>query len=606
MLLLPILTFVSSFSVRPAVKYSLALSIGAAGGNSDNLSIPSANSFSDADKNKVYIEGLLKNLSDALDKWIVSGNEVIQTRAFNIMKQIERECLDQDQVQRSIRMANRAGMPLDDPAEIKKAHTIRSSGSTNERKSEAEERTNWENHFKEKVTQETKPFVGNVAGTPRGSRQSAPSSDPKDFSKDNSPMDLVVRGRDPKEIKAFHDSKQALEQELSNVQHSPLVENRRRPEDDVLIAQAKSSEIVAKAGSGNAFNGDTLGIGGLDDVLSQVKRRVWVPLAAPPALLKELGINPVRGLLLYGLPGCGKTLLARSLGHILSPARPITVVSGPEIMDKFVGSSEANLREIFDKPPEIYDTFRIGTNDNGAALEKAALHVVILDEFDAIARSRGGSGKGDQGDAGVARDSVVNQLLAKLDGVDPLVVPTLVIGLTNRRTLIEPALLRPGRFEVQIEVPKPKTIAQRISILKVHTALMFKSGRLYVRDAPSGSPAFLRFQKNKIDRIPSYVDLITKVAVACDGMSGASLAGVCRAAASRALERAVNDFAGHIGEKNESEGYSIADCLVTEKDFDAAVQDVLESSKSGDSGEDEEKMIQEADKVEPLSNMDYN
>lgn len=89
--------------------------------------------------------------------------------------------------------------------------------------------------------------------------------------------------------------------------------------------------------------------------------------------------------------------MARSLGIILSPARPLTVVSGPEIMDRFVGSSEANLRQIFDNPPPIYDTFRIGTKDNGAALEKAALHVIILDEFDAMARARGGRGNGDQG-----------------------------------------------------------------------------------------------------------------------------------------------------------------------------------------------------------------
>ncbi|KAI2490025.1 AAA-family ATPase [Fragilaria crotonensis] len=77
-----------------------------------------------------------------------------------------------------------------------------------------------------------------------------------------------------------------------------------------------------------------------------------------------------------------------------------------------------------------------------------------MDEFDAMARTRGGkAGSGVQGDAGVARDSVVNQILAKMDGVDPLPVPTLVIGMTNKRSLIDPALLRPGRFEVQIEVP---------------------------------------------------------------------------------------------------------------------------------------------------------
>jgi hypothetical protein len=86
-----------------------------------------------------------------------------------------------------------------------------------------------------------------------------------------------------------------------------------------------------------------------------------------------------------------------------------------------------NLRAIFDAPPSIYNNFRQNEPDGGKALENAALHVVVMDEFDSIARSRGGSdGKGGQGDAGVARDSVVNQLLAKMDGVQPLRVPTLV------------------------------------------------------------------------------------------------------------------------------------------------------------------------------------
>jgi hypothetical protein len=86
-----------------------------------------------------------------------------------------------------------------------------------------------------------------------------------------------------------------------------------------------------------------------------------------------------------------------------------------------------NLRAIFDEPPSIYDYFRLHEPNGGEALEKTALHVIVMDEFDAIARARGGSdGKGGQGDAGVARDSVVNQLLAKMDGVQPLRVPTLV------------------------------------------------------------------------------------------------------------------------------------------------------------------------------------
>ena len=121
------------------------------------------------------------------------------------------------------------------------------------------------------------------------------------------------------------------------------------------------------------------------------------------ALVLELGIHPARGLLLYGKPGCGKSLLASALGSMLSPFRPITVVSGPEILDKFVGSSEKNLRDIFDNPPDIYEKFRVHEEDGGDSIASAALHVVVMDEFDAVARNRGGSdGKGGQGDAGVA------------------------------------------------------------------------------------------------------------------------------------------------------------------------------------------------------------
>lgn len=88
---------------------------------------------------------------------------------------------------------------------------------------------------------------------------------------------------------------------------------------------------------------------------------------------------------------------------MLSPFRPITVVSGPEILDKFVGSSEKNLRDIFDNPPDIYEEFRESEEDEGESIAAAALHVVVMDEFDSVARSRGGSdGKGGQGDAGVA------------------------------------------------------------------------------------------------------------------------------------------------------------------------------------------------------------
>jgi len=369
-------------------------------------------------------------------------------------------------------------------------------------------------------------------------------------------------------------------------------EARQKSKDAKLsgaeAAAKRASDIIAQAGSGMGFDGTTLGVGGLDDVLEEIKTRIWTPLAAPPQLLKELGIQPTRGLLLYGGPGCGKTLLASTLGSMLSPFRPITVVNGPEILDKFVGSSEANLREIFDNPPDIYEHFRRNETDGGDAMSRAAIHIVVMDEFDAVARARGGGGGG-QGDAGVARDSVVNQLLSKMDGVQPLVVPTLVIGLTNKRSLIDPALLRPGRFEVQIEITPPKTDAQRRSILIVHTQQMFDAGRLQVNDPPPGSAAAHQLEKTNNLNILTYDQLTKKLAIDCDGFSGAAIAGVTRAAASRALARAVGQLSGDLAYSSDNDSpTSIMDCLVTQDDFYQAVNDLRrDTSGTSDQAEDE-------------------
>ncbi len=182
----------------------------------------------------------------------------------------------------------------------------------------------------------------------------------------------------------------------------------------------------------------------------------------------------------------------------------------------------------------------------------------MFDEFDAISRRRGGD---HQTDAGIARDSLVNQLLAKMDRIDPLPVPTLVIALTNQRHLIDPALLRAGRFEIQIEIPPPRSVEQRISILQVHTRAMYSSGRLLVRDPPEGTVAF-RMSRTTL-QLPTYPKLLYDIARMCDGFTGASLASVVRAAASRALERAVEWNQTHI-----------EDCVVTEEYLKQAVEEV--------------------------------
>lgn len=172
-------------------------------------------------------------------------------------------------------------------------------------------------------------------------------------------------------------------------------------------------------------------------------------------LVEKLGISHVKGILLYGPPGTGKTLIARQIGKMLNAREP-KIVNGPEILNKFVGQSEENIRKLFaDAEKE--------QKEKG---DESGLHVIIMDELDAITKQRG-SGSG--GGTGVG-DSVVNQLLSKLDGVDQL-NNILLIGMTNRMDMIDDALLRPGRLEVHMEISLPDENG-RAQILKIHTKKM--------------------------------------------------------------------------------------------------------------------------------------
>jgi vesicle-fusing ATPase len=180
--------------------------------------------------------------------------------------------------------------------------------------------------------------------------------------------------------------------------------------------------------------------------------------------LALLGLSPVRGLLLYGPPGCGKTVLAREISRALR-ARSPKIVSAPELLDRWVGGSEKLVRALF---AEAEAELAVCNGD----ATKSALHVVVIDEIDAVFRKR--SSSEESGEA--TRSSVVNQILAKLDGVHAI-SNVLLIGMTNRRELLDDALLRPGRLEVQIEVPLPDRDGRR-EILQIHFDALRKRGRL--------------------------------------------------------------------------------------------------------------------------------
>ena len=189
--------------------------------------------------------------------------------------------------------------------------------------------------------------------------------------------------------------------------------------------------------------------------------------------------------------------MARQIGQMLNSREP-KIVNGPQILDKYVGESEANIRKLFADAEE--EEKRMGPN--------SGLHIIIFDEIDAICKARGSVA----GNSGV-NDTVVNQLLSKIDGVDQL-NNILVIGMTNRRDMIDDALLRPGRLEVSIEIGLPKE-SGRIQILGIHTRKMVENGKL----------------SKDVD--------IQELATVTKNFSGAELEGLVRAAQSCALNRLV-------------------------------------------------------------------
>eukprot|EP00048_Salpingoeca_helianthica_P012363 m.178944 g.178944 ORF g.178944 m.178944 type:complete len:460 (-) comp15364_c0_seq12:119-1498(-) len=221
-------------------------------------------------------------------------------------------------------------------------------------------------------------------------------------------------------------------------------------------------------------------IAGQDHTKTQLREAVELPLTHPEAFVR-MGIRPPRGILLYGPPGCSKTMLAKALAT--ESGLNFIAVKGPELFSKWVGESERAVREVFRKA------------------RAAAPSVVFFDEIDALAVQRGTDGGGGVG------DRVLSQLLCEMDGVEARVGVT-VVAATNRPDMVDAALLRPGRIDRCIYVGPPDAAAR---------AALFRAQLARMPHEPSVTPELL--------------------AGLTEGLSGAEAAAVCREAAMRAMRR---------------------------------------------------------------------
>jgi transitional endoplasmic reticulum ATPase len=225
-------------------------------------------------------------------------------------------------------------------------------------------------------------------------------------------------------------------------------------------------------------------VGGLEKTKKELQELVQYPVEFPEKF-EKFGQSASKGVLFYGPPGCGKTLLAKAIANECQ-ANFISI-KGPELLTMWFGESEANVRQVFDRA------------------RGAAPCVLFFDEIDSIGKKRGTG----QGDAGGAGDRVINQLLTEMDGMGKK-KNVFIIGATNRPELLDPALMRPGRLDQIIYIPLPDTGA-RLSVLKAST-----------RKSPIHKDVDLKY-----------------LAEFTEGFSGADLSEICQRAAKFAISESI-------------------------------------------------------------------
>jgi transitional endoplasmic reticulum ATPase len=253
-------------------------------------------------------------------------------------------------------------------------------------------------------------------------------------------------------------------------------------------------------------------VGGLDDVRRRLIESVQWPIKYPD-LYKQAGVKPPKGLLLAGPPGVGKTLIAKAIAN--ESGVNVISVKGPALMSRYVGDSEQGVRELFHKA------------------RQASPCIIFLDEVDSVVPSRGEGST----DSHVA-ERVLSQFLSEMDGLEEL-KGVFVMGATNRADLIDPAMLRPGRFDETIELGLPDEDARR-QILAVH-----------LRNKPLGANIS-----------------VEELAARCQDASGAELAAVCNRAALAALRRAVQ-------QSKSDEALTQLTVSIEQYDFDDVISEMF-------------------------------